>query len=220
LITFTIDPSLGGYTSERGVALFRELRQEFGALPGAKASASAYLVPLGGWNWGGGVKAPGSRNASQDFVGCSENSVSPGYFAALAIPILAGRDFSANDTAKSANVAIVSASFARFLYEGANPIGRHIRIGSNDADAEIVGVAGDSRINDVREKPPHIMYVPFEQGGDEFTRQSAFFVRTREDEGSLMTAIRAAVRQLDRNLPIEHLTSMKLPSTIPFTRTG
>jgi len=62
----------------------------------------------------------------------------------------------------------------------------------------------------VREKPPHIMYVPFEQGGDEFTRQSAFFVRTREDEGSLMTAIRAAVRQLDRNLPIEHLTSMKL----------
>jgi len=64
------------------------------------------------------------------------------------------------------------------------------------------------------------MYVPFEQGGDEFTRQSAFFVRTRGDEGSLMTAIRAAVRQLDRNLPIEHLTSMKLPSTIPFTRTG
>ena len=123
---------------------------------------------------------------------------------------MAGRDFNANDTAKSANVAIVSAAFARFLYEGADPIGRHIQIGSNDADAEIVGVAGDSRINDVREKPPHVMYVPFEQGGDQFTRQSAFFVRTRGDEGSLMTSIRTAMRQLDRNLPIERLTSMKL----------
>jgi predicted permease len=210
LITFTIDPSLGGYRFERRLALFRELRQELGALPGARASASAYLVPLGGWGWGGGVKAPGSRNASQEFVSCSENSVSPGYFAALGIPLLAGRDFNANDTAKSANVAIVSTGFARFLYEGADPIGRHIHIGSNDADAEIVGVAGDSRINDVREKPPQIMYVPFEQGGDQFTRQSAFFVRTQGDEGSLMTAIRAAVRQLDRNLPIERLTSMKL----------
>ena len=210
LVTFTLDPGLAGYTFERRIALFRELRQTLGALPGARASASAFLVPLGGWNWGDGVKAPGSRNASQESVSCSENSVSPGYFAALGIPLMAGRDFNANDTAKSANVAIVSAAFARFLYEGADPIGRHIHIGSNDADAEIVGVAGDSRISDVREKPPRLLYVPFEQGGDPFTRQSAFFVRTQGDEGSLMTAIRATVRQLDRNLPIERLTSMKL----------
>jgi predicted permease len=116
LVTFTIDPSLGGYTFERRLALFRELRQKLGALPGARASASAYLVPLGGWNWGDGVKAPGSRNASQEFASCSENSVSPGYFAALGIPLLAGRDFNADDTAKSAHVAIVSQAFARFLY--------------------------------------------------------------------------------------------------------
>ncbi|MGA2576082.1 MAG: ABC transporter permease [Bryobacteraceae bacterium] len=209
LITFTIDPSLSGYTLERRLALFRDLRQKLDALPGARASANAYLVPLGGWGWGGGLKAPGSRNAGQDFVRCNENSVSPGYFAALGIPLLAGRDFNANDMPKSASVAIVSQAFARFLYDGADPIGRHIHIGNNDADAEIVGVAADSRINDVREKPPHILYVPFDQGGDEFTRQSAFFVRTRGDEAGLMTAIRAAVRQLDRNLPIERLTSMK-----------
>ncbi|MGC9946213.1 MAG: ABC transporter permease [Bryobacteraceae bacterium] len=210
LITFTIDPSLSGYTFERRLALFRDLRQKLGALPGARASASAYLIPLGGWGWGGGVKAPGSRNASQEFVSCNENSVSPGYFAALGIPLRAGRDFNANDTPKSASVAIVSEAFARFLYEGANPIGRHIHIGNNDADAEIVGVVRDSRINDVREQPPRVLYVPFEQGGDQFTLQSAFFVRTQSDEAGLTTAIRASVRQLDRNLPIERLTSMKL----------
>jgi len=210
LVKFTIDPGLAGYAFERRIALFRALRQKLGTLPGARIVASAYLVPLGGWGWGNGFKAPGSRNAGQEYVSCNENSVSPGYFAALGIPLLAGRDFDANDTAKSANVTIVSAAFARFLYEGANPIGRHVHIGSNDADAEIVGVAGDSRMNDVRENPPHVMYVPFEQGGDQFTRQSAFFVRTQGDEGRLMTAIRTTVRQLDRNLPIERLTSMKL----------
>jgi predicted permease len=210
LVTFSIDPSLAGYTLDRRIALFRELRQELGALPGAKATANAYLIPLGGWGWGNGVKAPGSRNAGKDYAVCNANSVSPGYFAALGIPLVAGRDFDANDTAKSARVAIISEGFARFLYEGANPIGRHFQIGSNNADAEIVGVVADSRINDVREKPPHAMYVPFEQGGEDFTSQSAFFVRTRGDEDSLMTAIRATVRNLDRNLPIGQLTSMKL----------
>lgn len=210
LLTFTIDPGLGGYSFERRIALFRELRDKLGSLPGAQIAANAYLVPLGGWGWGGGVKAPGSRNASQDFVSCNENSVSPGYFSTLGIPLLAGRDFSAGDTAKSASVAIIGESFARFLYEGGNPIGRHIRIASNDADAEIVGVVRDSRMNDVREKLPHVLYVPFEQGGDAFTMQSAFFVRSQGDERSLMTAIRATVRQLDRNLPIENLTSMKV----------
>jgi predicted permease len=208
LVTFAIDPALSGYPLERRIALFRELRQNLGALHGARTSASAYLVPLGGWGWGNGVKAPGSRNASQEFVGCNENSVSPGYFAALEIPLLAGRDFNANDTATSANVAIISQGFGRFLYQGGDPIGRHIQIGSNDADAEIVGVVRDSRINDAREKPPPLLYVPFEQGGD--TRQSAFFIRTQGDEFNLMTAMRAVVRQLDRNLPIERLTSMKV----------
>jgi len=209
LITFAIDPSLSGYKSERRLALFRELRERLGGLPGVKSAASAYLIPLAGWGWGSGVKAPETRNAGQEFVNCSENSVSPGYFATLGTPLLAGRDFDANDNAKSAPVVIIDEAFARFLFEGANPVGRHIVIGSNEADAQIVGVVKDSRMNDLREKPPRILYVPFEQGGEEFTQQSAFFVRTQGNEASVMTAVRAAVKQLDRNLPIDQLTSMK-----------
>ena len=209
LITFSIDPGLAGYTFERRLALFGDLRERLGSLPGVKAAAGAWLVPLGGWGWGNGVKAPGSRNAGQEFASCSENSVSPGYFATLGIPLLAGREFNAQDTAHSPSVVVVSEAFARFLFEGANPIGRHLHIGSNDADAEIVGVAADSRINDVREKPPHVLYAPFTQGGDDFTRQSAFFVRTQGDQRRVMAAIRGAVKQLDANLPIERLTSVK-----------
>ena len=210
LVAFTIDPSLSGYTLERRLALFHELEQRLSALPGVTSAARAQFFPFGGWNWGNGIKAPGSRNAGQQYVDCGENSIGPGYFATLGIPLLAGREFNANDNAAGAKVAILNETFARFLFEGANPIGRHIQIGSINADAEIVGVVKDSRYGDLREKPERFMYVPFEQEGDDFTRQSAFLVRTGGGDRSVMTAARAIVKQLDANLPIERLTSMRL----------
>ncbi len=210
LVAFTIDPGLSGYPGERRLALFRDLREKLGSLPGVQSAAGAQLIPLGGWGWGNGIKAPGSRNAGGKYVDCAENSVSPGYFATLGIPLLAGRAFHDGDNAGAAKVAIVNQTFARFLYGREDPIGRTIQIGSNNADALIVGVVKDSRYGDLREKPAHILYVPFEQGGDEFTRQSAFFVRAPGGERSIMTAVRAVVGSLDPNLPVDRLTSLRV----------
>jgi len=208
LITFTIDPGEVGYPVDRRLALFRELRERLGAVPGVEASASAYLVPLGGWGFGNGVKDP--HSAGDKFINCNANSVSPGYFATLGIPLLAGRDFTPKDNPTSQSVAILSESFAKFLFDNGNPIGRHVRLGMNNIDAEIAGIVKDSRINDLREKPPRILYLPFEQLGDDFTRQSAFFVRTRGDETRPLSAIRGVVRQLAPNIPIERLSSLEV----------
>jgi len=210
LVTFSIDPGDNGYSLDRRLALFRDLRQRLGDLPGVEAAASAWLVPLGGWGWGNGVKVPGSRDASDKYAICNENSVAPGYFRTLGIPLLAGRDFDADDTAKSTPVVILSQAFARYLFEDANPIGRHLQLGSNDTHAEVVGVVADARINDLREKPPHILYAPFAQGGDDFTRESAFFVRARGDQHRVMAGVRGIVKQCDPNLPVERLTSMQV----------
>lgn len=210
LVTFTIDPSLSGYPLDHRLTLFRELEQKLASFPGVESSAQAALVPLGGWGWGNGIKAPGTRNAGREYAYCAENSVSPGYFRTIGVPLLAGREFTPNDRAAASKVAILNQSFARFVFEDSNPIGRHIEIGSTGTDAEIVGVVKDSLYGDLREKTPQILYVPFEQGGDEFTRQSAFFVRVRGDERGIMTGVRAMVRRLDPNLPIDRLTSMKL----------
>jgi predicted permease len=115
LITFTIDPSLSGYSLERRLALFRELQQRLAGIPGVRSAAAAQLVPLGGWNWGNGIKAPGSRNAGEKYADCAENSVGPGYFRTLGIPLVAGREFATGDSAASAKVAIVNETFARYL---------------------------------------------------------------------------------------------------------
>jgi len=211
LLTFSIDPSLAGYGFDQRLALYHGLQQRLSAMAGTESVAVAYLVPLGGWGMGSGVKVPGSRAAGQEYVTCNMNSVTPGYFHTLGIPLLVGREFNAGDGPKSARVAILNESFARFLFEGANPIGRRVMIGSlNDADAEVVGIVRDSRINDLREKPPHVLYTPYDQGGDELTRQAAFFVRARGDERRLMGSARAAVKQLDANLPVDRLASLRV----------
>jgi predicted permease len=209
LISFAVDPSLNGYPVERRAALFRQLRQNLSGLPGVQSAAVAQLIPFSGRRWGNGIKAPGSQVAREKYVDCGENSVGAGYFHTLGIPLRAGRDFTENDTASSAKVAILNQTFARYLFGDADPIGQEIRLGATDADARIVGVVADSRYNDLREEPALFLYIPFEQGGDEFTRQAAFFVRTGASETAVMGAIRVTVKQLDANLPIDGLRSMQ-----------
>jgi len=209
LVTFSVDPSLSGYSNERALAFFRELGQRLANLPGAKAAASAEFIPFGGSNWGSGVKAPDTRAASDKFVSVQENSVSPGYFRTMAVPFLAGRDFTAADTAGRPNVAILNRTLARFLYGDENPVGRHLVTGGDQEDVRIVGVVADSQYTGLRDAPARFLYVPYEQGGSDFTRQAAFFVRTQADESSVMGAVEAIMKQLDPNVPVQHLTTMR-----------
>jgi predicted permease len=209
LVAFQINPGLSGYAPAASVALFRDLQQRLAAIPGVQAAAHAEFAPFSDMHWGNGIKAPGTRNASDKYAPGSENSVSANYFRTMGIPLLAGREFTGNDTAQSPKVLILSANFAKFLYEDQSPIGRHVRMGENDADLEIVGVVQDSKYSDVREKPPRFLYIPYEQGGADFLTQSAFFVRARGPEAGIVNGIRGVVKQMDANIPVEKLRAMK-----------
>lgn len=208
LITFSVDPSLNGYSRERGLAFFRELRQRLANFPGVNMAASAELVPFGGSNWGTGVKAPGTQHATDRFVDVQENSLSSEYFRTLGTPLLAGRDFTAADTERSPKVAILNQTLARFLFANENPIGRHLTVGGDQTDVEIVGVVADSKFGDIRESPERFLYVPYEQQDDDFTRRAAFFVRTRGRDSTVNGAIATTVKQMDANVPIERMETM------------
>jgi putative ABC transport system permease protein len=208
LVTFAVDPSLSGYHGDASAALFQQLEDRLKAIGGVRSATRAVFVPFGGWGWGNGVKAPGSRSAGSVYVGCNQNAVGPDYFRTLGIPLVAGREFTPQDTANGKKVAILSQGFARYLFEDRNPIGRHILLGASDTDAEVVGVVRDSRYNSVREDPPRFLYLPFSQGGSDFTRQACFFLRVAGSDKAAMDAVRGIVKQLDANLPIDRLTSM------------
>jgi predicted permease len=208
LVTFAVDPSLSGYRGEAGLALFQQLEDRLKSIPGVRSAARGVFIPFGGWGWGNGVKAPGSRSAGNVYVGCNQNAVGPDYFRTMGIGLVAGRDFTPLDTSNGRKVAILSQGFARYLFDDANPIGRHILLGATDSDAEVVGVVRDSRYNSVREQPPRFLYLPFSQGGIDFTRQACFFLRVQGSDKTAMAAVRGIVKELDANLPIDRLTSM------------
>jgi predicted permease len=208
LVTFSVDPSLNGYSRERRLAFVRELRQRLSSLPGATIVASAEFTPFGNSGWGNGVKAPGTATAAEKYVDVHENSVSPSYFRALGIPILAGRDFRDSDTATSPKVVILNRTLARYLFGDKNPIGRRLILGADQSDVEVAGIVADSQYSGVRDAPGRFLYAPYEQCDDEFTRQASFFVRTGGLESSVLSGVTATVRQLDANIPVRRLETM------------
>ena len=206
LITFEVDPSLNGYGSKRSVAYFHELRERLAGLPGVAMAVNAELAPFGGNNWGTGVKVPGT--ASDRFIEVQANSVAPGYFRTLQIPLLAGRDFRTSDDETAPKVVILSRTLARFLFQNENPIGRHLILGGDHEDVEIVGMVADSQFTGVRDAPARFLYAPYDQGSDDFTRQAVFFLRSHGADASVRSAAESVVKQLDPNIPVGRLLTM------------
>jgi predicted permease len=209
LVTFSLDASLSGYSRSRSSSLFERIEDELRALPLVKSVARAGLSPFGGSGWGNGVTAPGSRVASGKYVSCSQNAVSAGFFETLGVPIVAGREFTTRDTANSSRVAVLNETFARFLFEGDNPLGRRIRTGSNDSELEVVGVVKDFKHGSLREEPAKFLYVPYPQMDEEFAGQSAFFIRTRDREEKAIGVARAITAKAAPGVPIIGPASMK-----------
>ena len=209
VVSFSIDPGLSGYTLERSKALAVGLQERLATLPGARSVAHSVLRPFGGFGWGSGVRKPGSNG---DYISCSEDAVTPGYFSTLGIPLLAGRDFGAQDAPGAPMVAIVNQTFARTLFGKANPIGRMIHVGDIDADVQVIGLARDSKFGEIREKTAPFLYVSYLQGGTSMswlTHQVSFFVRTQRDPRAMMAAVRQTVRQMDPNVPVVSLSSLR-----------
>ncbi len=206
LVTFTVDPALAGYTPTRSFALCRELRSNLQSIPGVRSVAVANLLPLGSATIGNGISATGSR---EHILYAGEDPVGAGYFRTLGIPLLAGREFIEADDAHSPLVLILNETFAHQMFPKESAVGHHVHFGSNGADVEIVGVVKNSKFTGLRQAPERFMYVPDEQNNVIFSTQSVFFLRTAEDERSVMTAVPKIVKRLDSTLPVDGLTTMK-----------
>jgi hypothetical protein len=115
--TVSFDLNLPGYTPDRRAAFAARFVERASALPDVTSVAAADIVPLGGEMFGGTIVSPNGTSSSRVSVA----QVSPGYFAALGLPILRGRAFSASDMAANAPVAIVNETLARTLWPGVDP---------------------------------------------------------------------------------------------------
>jgi predicted permease len=172
------------------------------ALPGVVSAAHTDLLPLNGL-----FDLPFEivgRPVGKDDDTLDEKirTISPHYFAALRIPVLAGRVFSARDTQASAAVMLVNQAFAKKYFPKQDPLGQEILIGRNmgprfaDRPRQIVGVVGDTRDLGLGSPAPPEMFVPLAQEPDGITDANRtqipliWVIRTSGDPMALAGAIR------------------------------
>jgi putative ABC transport system permease protein len=146
------------------------------------------------------------REPDNELPQTNYSAVSPDYFSAMGIPLVAGRTFSEHDAQESPRVAIVSADMVRTNFPGEEPIGKRINVTTGpESFREIVGVVGDVRqkglLSPIR---PHV-YEPFAQAPNHFM---TLVVRSSVDPSSLVSSIRGKVLELDQELPLQRVITL------------
>ena len=192
---------------ERTATFARQLTEDLKATPGARSVTAAELGTLSGNDMGSNVVLEGA-DMTADAPHTRMNRIGPDYFVTLGIPLLEGRAITWADDASAPKVCVVNETFAKKVLPGKHAIGQRIGIGGpgDKPDTEIVGVVRDSKGSQVSEEPGPFAYFPYLQNprlGD-----LNFYVRTEGDPASLASTLRAAVKRIDPQLPIDDLKTL------------
>ena len=179
------------------------------ALPGVEAAGFVTALPViggfGPWNFIHAEGRPAATPAERR--GATRRVVTPGYFEAMGIPLMRGRTFARSDVSDAPAIAVISQSLAREFFPGEDPVGRSIVLPGWDPPVylEIVGVVDDVRLGPLEYDTRPTMYWPMTQNG----RLSTYMVvRTPGDPAALVPALRAAIRDVDPDVPVSNLRPM------------
>jgi predicted permease len=191
----------------------RRLIERFSQLPGVLAVGGSYSVPFEGTR-AQRTKAPVFVKGQDDrdrlhLLPAQSSDVTPGFFTAMGIPLVEGRDFLESDSAQSPPVAIVSRSAAQALWPGRNPIGQQLRWGAEselNLWATVVGVVGDTRWN-AMETGTHleVFYCSYQWPIPAMT----FFLRTATQPQSLMAQARRIVAEVSPETAVVYNRTME-----------
>lgn len=212
-----VDASLGGYDQARTLQAYRTVNERIARLPGVQASSIGSVVPFGMVSMGKDVRRagilvpPGARPATAPegrAFSANWSSVGADYFAAMGLPLLRGRAFTAveTDSADAPRVAVIDAALARQLYPDGDALGQRIEFGRGgglpatdsakvDSSMEIVGIVPATRWDLFDAVDMGAVYVPYAQG---FQSNAFFHVRAAdarpETERALVEGIRREIR--------------------------
>ncbi len=215
LLTGDIQLPNSTYPPERRFQFFDALRRDFAAIPGITAVGFIDRLPIRQRYGNMPVWAAGTPPA--DFSeGPSANIrlVLPGYFDALRIPILAGRDVGDGDRHGRARVMVINERMAKRLFPGQSAVGQHVTAvlgrftpGEPQVTCEVVGVVGDVRTDTISEPARMTVYLPYDQFSPRSTMR--FAVRTSLAPEAIASSIRKAVAARDADLPLGPLATME-----------
>lgn len=206
LLLVTLDPSQSGYKDAQLSRSYQELLERMEAIPGVRLATLSAMTPISGRARACYcVTVEGREERVEDLHDMVFfNSVAPNYFETYGTPLLAGREFTAQDQ-NGPRLAIINQAMAAYYFGARSPIGRHLTFDLEDKPCEIVGVAANAKYNDIREAPPHTIYL------DTFQEQhpsSQFTLRTAVEPQTVDAEVRQIVRSSLPAVRIARVTTM------------
>jgi putative ABC transport system permease protein len=192
-------------TEQQDVQFFEDLIARVRALPGVEAAGLASQVP--GEGWGGDhlmdvVEHPSAKGHETDLM---VRGADPGYFAAIRMPLLRGRIFTADERLERAHVALISQGAARQIFGSEDPIGKHLKGENGPETYEIIGVVGDTRWH-IAVPPQPTLYWPIYGNGYSVAR---IVVRAQKDVESLAMPVERIIGGMDRDLAVSGVMTLR-----------
>src|SRR5579863_947014 len=210
LVTFGIDPRLAGHQPDQSSMFYQQILEKLQSLPGVRAVAATNDPELADNDETRNITVAGYTAKDNEDMSVEWPSVTPGYFSALEMPLVAGRALSQQDAAGTATVAVVNEALVRHFF--ANPqqaIGRYIGDGGKKdtkTDVQIVGVIRDARHTNVRNDVRPTVFNSYLQGPSPLAM--VFYVRTWQAPQMAEEMIRRSLYSLDPNLVLDGLRTM------------
>jgi len=197
LLIFQLNPLDSLHKGDDLALFFDNVRETIAGIPGVQSVALSQASLLGP-SWFQELSIPGQHNVK---FGVPLYCISDGWFDTMGVRLLSGRDFSPSDTLSYQPVAIINEAFARKYFPDENPLGLSL-VTDDEDEYQIVGLCGNHKSH-LRDEPVPILYRP--NWAD--ARRMSFAVQSRLPPISLVPAVRRAVAGIDRNLPLEGVTT-------------
>jgi len=218
VLTINVPAVFYGKTGQQVVDFYKEVIRRINALPGVNATAFGMVAPWRDVGSGptmqfgadGRVRSGGEEDPRTQF-----RVISPGFFGALGVPIIAGRDFNELDGKSNERVAIISETFAKRMFPNQDPINRHVLwtdpvlkiYGKNSPPPQrIIGIVADIDEENIVPEPTLTVYNTFEQGP---LLRGRLFIHTIADPYSLVTPVTRLIRDMSADQPIERAATLE-----------
>jgi predicted permease len=217
LLVFKLQPQQGGYKDERLLQFYERLFDRLDSLPGVRAATFQRTPLIANDNWSNGILLPGETEMNLSRSGTSRQTARENYFTMMEIPLLSGRDFTAQDDQRAPYVAIVNQTFARRYFPNDDALGKRITLRYNKREVEIVGIVADTKYTRQREEPKPLLYTPWRQETEMIGRMY-FLLRTTGEPTAFVSAAHQVVRELDANLAVTDVSTQAARSQATLGR--
>lgn len=204
LLLVCTNPKFAGYKPEQLNALYERILTRVEALPGVRSAALSGSQPIARGNWGSPITVIGRPTTPNEDVSTYFQRVSAGYFETLGIPLLRGRTINTDDRATSLKAVVVNQTLANLYWPHGEAVGHSFTVGDPSVKGvwQIVGIVRDSQFQASAKGPEPMAYLAVTQLTEDDQYAYWLQVQSAGDPAMLIGEVRAALAEIDPNLPI------------------